>query len=56
MFSLDIRKEHLHQESGQALEQPAQGSGGISIPVCVHKPCGQGPYWHGLVVALAVLG
>lgn len=39
----------------QALEQAAQGCGGISIPGRVHKTCRCGAYEHGLVVHLVML-
>jgi len=34
--------------SGQALDQAAQGSGGVPIPGGVQKRCGCGPSGHGL--------
>ena len=41
--------------SGQALDQAAQGSGGVTIPGGVQKPSGCGPLGHGLT-GMAVLG
>jgi len=38
------------------VEQTAQGSGGVTIPGCIHKTCRCGAYRHGLVVDLAQLG
>ena len=39
----------LYWKSGQALDQAAQGSGGVPIPGGVQKPHGCGPWGHGLV-------
>ncbi len=38
-FKLDIRKNFL-SESGQALEWPAQGGGGVAVPGSVHEASG----------------
>jgi len=40
-FRLDIR-ENVFTESGQALDQTAQGSGGVPIPGGVQKMCRRG--------------
>ena len=42
-------------ESGQALGQAAQGSGGVPIPGGVQTPSGCGTWGHGLA-AMVVLG
>jgi len=41
--------------NGQALDQAAQGSGGVPIPGGVKKPCGCGTSGHGLT-GMGVLG
>jgi len=41
--------------SGQALEQAAQGNGGVPIPGGVQKTCGYGTLGHGLA-GVVVLG
>jgi len=43
------------RESGQALEQAAQGSGGVTIPGGVEKMCRCGTSGHGLA-GMVVLG
>ena len=35
-------------QSGQALDQAAQGSGGVPVPGGVQNPCGCGSSGHGL--------
>jgi len=45
----------LHCKSGQALDQAAQGGGGVPIPGGVQKPCGCGTLGHGLA-GMGVLG
>jgi len=40
-------EKFLRLKSGQALDQAAQGSGGVPIPEGVPKPCGCGPWGHG---------
>lgn len=40
----------LHWEGGQALEQAALGSGGILIPVSVHKVWGNCTWGHSILV------
>jgi len=42
-------------QSGQALEQAAQGSGGVTIPGGVQKICRYGSSGHGLA-RMVVLG
>ena len=54
-FRLEIRKTFLCWKSGQALEQAAQGSGGVPIPGGVQKTCRCGTSGHGLA-GLVVLG
>ena len=39
-FRLDIRKKFFLSESGQVLEWPAQGGGGVAIPVSVQEVSG----------------
>ena len=39
-FRLDIRKSFFPSESGQALEWPAQGGGGVAIPGSVQEVSG----------------
>jgi len=53
-FRLDIRK-NFFTESGQTLEQAAQGSGGVTIPGGVQKPCRCGTLGHGLA-GMVVMG
>ena len=53
-FRLDVRK-NVFTESGQALEQAAQGSGGVTIPGGVQKACRCGTSGYGLV-SMVVLG
>jgi len=53
-FRLDIRK-NFFPESGQTLDQAAQGSGGVPIPGGVQKPCGCGTWGQGLA-GMGVLG
>jgi len=43
------------QKSGQALEQAAQGSSGVTIPGGVQKTCRCGTWGHGLA-GMVVLG
>jgi len=38
MFWLDIRKKIILRKSGDALAQPAQGGGGVTIPGGVQDP------------------
>ena len=45
----------LYRESGQTLEQAAQGSGGVTIPGGVQITCRCGTSGHGLA-GLVVLG
>jgi len=54
-FRLDIGGKCLHEKSGQALAQAAQGSGGVPIPGGIKKPCGCGAWGQGLV-GMVVLG
>jgi len=54
MFKLVIRK-NFFTESGQALEQAVQGSGGVTIPGGVQKTCGSGTWGYGLA-GMVVLG
>jgi len=54
-FTLDFRKKFIHWESGQALEQAAQGSSGVTIPGGVQKMCRCGTSGHGLA-AMVVTG
>ncbi|KAK4823568.1 hypothetical protein QYF61_003572 [Mycteria americana] len=46
-FRLDIRKNFF--TAREALEQAAQGSGGVTIPGGVQKTCSRGTSGHGLV-------
>ena len=39
-FRLDIRKSFFPSKSGQALEWPAQGGGGVAIPGSVQEASG----------------
>ena len=48
--------EVLYRESGEVLEQAAQGSYGCSIPACVQDQVGWGPGQSGLVPDLEVGG
>jgi len=54
-FRLDIGKNLFTRKSGQPLEQAAQGSGGVTIPGGVQKPCRCGVLGHGLA-GMVVLG
>ena len=40
IFRLDIRKNIFLSESGQALEWPAQGGGGVAVPGSVREASG----------------
>jgi len=53
-FRLDIRNKCL-TESCEALEQAAQGSGGVTIPGSVQKTCRRGTLAH-VLVGMGVLG
>ena len=53
-FRLDIRK-NFFTDSGEALEQAAQGSGGVTIPGGVKKKCRCDTSGHGLE-GMVVLG
>ena len=48
-------EEFLYWKSGQALEQAAQGGGGVTIPGGVQKMCKCGTSGHGLA-GMVVLG
>jgi len=54
-FRLDIRKKFLYRKSCEALEQAAQGSGGVIVPGGVQKACKYGTSGHGLV-GMVVMG
>jgi len=47
-FRLNIRKNFFTGKSCKALEQAAQGSGGVTIPGGVQKTCRHGTLGHGL--------
>lgn len=47
-FTLGIRKKICYGRGCQALEQAAEGSGEVTMPV--HKMCGYGTGGHGLEV------
>ena len=52
---IGYQEKFLYCKSGQALDQAAQGSGGVPIPGGVQKPCGCGTWGHGLA-SMVVLG
>jgi len=47
-FRLDIVKNFVTERVGQALEQAAQGSGGVTVPGGVKKMCRCSTSGHGL--------
>lgn len=47
-FRLDV-KENFSSESGEGLEQAAQGSGRVTIPGGIQEMCRCGTKEHGLV-------
>ena len=49
---LDIKKKNFLQKSGDALQQAAQGGGGVTINVLVDGRCGTEE--HGLVGIVAM--
>ena len=54
-FRLDIRKNFFAERVKRALEQAAQGSGGVTIPGGVKKKCRCDTSGHGLE-GMVVLG
>ena len=54
-FRLDIRKNFFTEKSGQAMEQAAQGNGGVTIPGDVQKTCRYSSMGHSLA-GMVVLG
>ena len=53
-FNLDIRKNFFSQ-SGQVLEWPAQGGGGVAVPGSVQEASGQGATRYGLVAVVTMI-